>query len=270
MQRLMRGLILVLVLSFCLFSTHVNATEILPIENTENTENIMSTDVESTDDNYKDTNENIETITINAYEQDSKTPTKQLVIEKGSSIELWVPEESGITNVPHVFSHWEDKSGNIITNDTKFYNDTSIYAYWILEGTYAEVPESPYGPTDNSVDESNKAIQEHEKFIQEQRKAIAIKRYTPKIKTLKSKKQKVYISVNFKYTADFYRVTYSTNKKFKNKKIVQIKPDSSKQKLNIKNIQKGKMYYVKVQAVKEFNGKEYCSKVSKIKKVKIK
>ena len=267
MQRLMSVLLLMVVLSFCLFSTHVNATEILP---TENTDIIMSTDVESTEDNYKDTNEDIETVTINAYEQYSKTPTKQLVIEKGSSIELWIPEESGITNVQHVFSHWEDKSGNIVTNDTKFYNDTSIYAKWILEGTYAEVPESPYGPTDNSVDESNKAIQEHEKLVQEQRKAISIKRYTPKIKTLKSKKQKIYIAVNFKYTTDFYRVTYSTNKKFKNKKIVQIKSNSNKQKLNIKNLRKGKVYYVKVQAVKKFNEKEYCSKISKIKKVKIK
>jgi len=65
--------------------------------------------------------------------------------------------------------------------------------------------------------------------------------------------------------ADGYRIKYSTNRKLKNSKI----KTTTKKKIKIKNLKKGRTYYIKVRAYKVVNGDKLYGKWSKKLKVKI-
>ena len=69
-----------------------------------------------------------------------------------------------------------------------------------------------------------------------------------------------------------YKVIYSTDKKFKNKKVtktVTIKKNKTVSK-TIKKLKKGKKYYVKVCSYAKIGKKEVLGSYSKVKSVKIK
>ena len=93
---------------------------------------------------------------------------------------------------------------------------------------------------------------------------------TPSKPTLKNKKKKqLTITIKKVTGAAGYQVTYSTDKKFK-KKVTKNK-NITKNTLTLKNLKKGKTYYVKVKAYKkDSTGKMVYSKFSKVAKLKIK
>ncbi len=93
---------------------------------------------------------------------------------------------------------------------------------------------------------------------------------TPSKPTLKNNKAKqLTITIKKVAGAAGYKVTYSTDKKFK-KKVTKTK-DIKKNTLTLKKLKKDKTYYVKVQAYKkDSKGGKVYSKVSKVSKLKIK
>lgn len=93
---------------------------------------------------------------------------------------------------------------------------------------------------------------------------------TPAKPTLKNKKKRqMTITIKKVAGAAGYQVTYSTDKKFK-KKVTKTKP-ITKNTLTLKNLKKGKTYYVKVKAYKkDSKGSKVYSKFSKVAKLKIK
>lgn len=93
---------------------------------------------------------------------------------------------------------------------------------------------------------------------------------TPSKPTLKNNKAKqLTITIKKVAGAAGYKVTYSTDKKFK-KKVTKTK-DTKKNTLTLKKLKKDKTYYVKVQAYKkDSKGGKVYSKVSKVSKLKIK
>lgn len=93
---------------------------------------------------------------------------------------------------------------------------------------------------------------------------------TPSKPTLKNKKSKqLTITIKKVSGAAGYKVTYSTDKKFK-KKATKTK-DIKKNTLTLKKLSKNKTYYVKVQAYKkDSKGGKVYSKASKVSKIKIK
>ena len=93
---------------------------------------------------------------------------------------------------------------------------------------------------------------------------------TPSKPTLKNKKPKQ-LTITYKKVpgAAGYKVTYSTDKKFK-KKATKTK-ELTKTTLTLKKLKKNKTYYVKVQAYKkDSKGGKVYSKFSKVSKLKIK
>ncbi len=93
---------------------------------------------------------------------------------------------------------------------------------------------------------------------------------TPSKPTLKNKKSKQ-LTITYKKVSGAvgYKVTYSTDKKFK-KKATKTK-ELTKTTLTLKKLKKNKTYYVKVQAYKkDSKGGKIYSKTSKVNKIKIK
>lgn len=93
---------------------------------------------------------------------------------------------------------------------------------------------------------------------------------TPSKPTLKNKKSKQ-LTIAYKKVSGAvgYKVTYSTDKKFK-KKATKTK-ELTKTTLTLKKLKKNKTYYVKVQAYKkDSKGGKIYSKTSKVNKIKIK
>ena len=81
---------------------------------------------------------------------------------------------------------------------------------------------------------------------------------TPTVKKAAAYKTKA-IKVSYKKVsgASGYQITYATNKAFKNAKSTYV--SGKKSSAVIKNLKKGKKYYVKVRAYKKINGKKFYS-----------
>ena len=92
---------------------------------------------------------------------------------------------------------------------------------------------------------------------------------TPTVQKAAAYKTKA-IRVSYKKAsgASGYQITYATNKSFKNAKSVSV--SSKKTSAVIKNLKKGKKYYVKVRSYKKIGSKKYYSVYSKVKTVKTK
>lgn len=92
---------------------------------------------------------------------------------------------------------------------------------------------------------------------------------TPTVQKVAAYKTKA-IKVSYKKAsgASGYQITYATNKSFKNAKSVSV--SSKKTSAVIKNLKKGKNYYVKIRSYKKIGGKKYYSVYSKVKTVKTK
>lgn len=85
-----------------------------------------------------------------------------------------------------------------------------------------------------------------------------------KLTNSKGKKVKVVIKKAEEVTG--YQLTYSTNNKFKKAKTKSV----NKNQYTIKNLKKGKRYYIKVRAYKQVDGKIYYGEWSKVKQIKVK
>ena len=81
------------------------------------------------------------------------------------------------------------------------------------------------------------------------------------IKTLKGRK--VLIGLNKKADVDGYQIEYSTNRKFKNSKTIQMKKTTA----TVKKLKKNKKYYVRVRGYKQNDGEKVYGKWSKVKKI---
>ena len=81
------------------------------------------------------------------------------------------------------------------------------------------------------------------------------------IKTLKGRK--VLIGLNKKADVDGYQIEYSTNRKFKNSKTIQMKKTTA----TVKKLKKNKKYYVRVRGYKHNDGEKVYGKWSKVKKI---
>ena len=92
---------------------------------------------------------------------------------------------------------------------------------------------------------------------------------TPTVQKVAAYKTKA-IKVSYKKAsgASGYQITYATNKSFKNAKSVSV--SSKKTSAVIKNLKKGRNYYVKIRSYKKIGGKKYYSVYSKVKTVKTK
>ena len=92
---------------------------------------------------------------------------------------------------------------------------------------------------------------------------------TPTVQKVAAYKTKA-IKVSYKKAsgASGYQITYATNKSFKNAKSVSV--SSKKTSAVIKNLKKGRNYYVKIRSYKKIGGKKYYSVYSKVKIVKTK
>ena len=94
------------------------------------------------------------------------------------------------------------------------------------------------------------------------KKSAELKAVTPKKKALKVSWKKL-------NTANGYKIEYSTSKTFKNKKVVTVK-GAGKTSAVIKKLKGSKTYYVRVRAYTKIGKKNYYSKYSVKKAVKVK
>lgn len=95
------------------------------------------------------------------------------------------------------------------------------------------------------------------------KKVTVKKAAVSKVTNVKGKKAKV--TLKKVAGASRYQIRYSTTKKFKSRRTVTVKKLS----YTIRNLKKGKTYYVKARAVKIVNGTRYYGSWSKVKKVVI-
>lgn len=173
----------------------------------------------------------------------------------------------------------EKKDQDVFTVAFNSDGGTSVGSQSILDGQKATMPANPQknGYTfagwynGNIKYDFNSAVTSNltltAKWNKKQER-ITVK--TPSKPTLKNKKKKqLTITVKKVTGAAGYQVTYSTDKKFK-KKVTKNK-NITKNTLTLKNLKKGKTYYVKVKAYKkDSTGKKVYSKFSKVAKLKIK
>ena len=173
----------------------------------------------------------------------------------------------------------EKKAQEVFTVTFNSDGGTSVGSQSILDGQKATMPANPQknGYTfagwynGNIKYDFNSAVTSNltltAKWNKKQER-ITVK--TPSKPTLKNKKKKqLTITVKKVTGAAGYQVTYSTDKKFK-KKVTKNK-NITKNTLTLKNLKKGKTYYVKVKAYKkDSTGKKVYSKFSKVAKLKIK
>ncbi len=97
---------------------------------------------------------------------------------------------------------------------------------------------------------------------------------TPKKATLNSVKSTARKTITVKWKrdakADGYQIQYSTSKKFKGAKTVDIKKNRTTSTKIKKNLKAGKKYYVRVRAYKKNGKSKICGNYSKVKYVKVK
>lgn len=201
-----------------------------------------------------------ETVTILVCETPRLKATKILTIEKGQTVNWWTPslENTEFADDPGwVFAHWYCMdTQEIVTNETKFYQDCSIYAVWDYE-----IPETPpvagYLPGYDEEDTDDSLV------IQQVTAA------RPVIKNLKNiKGKKLRFTIKNPIEVDDYEIRYATNRKLKGyKKLYNL---FSNKYTTIKKLKKGKTYYIKIRGCKVCNAKICYTKWSKIKRIKIK
>ena len=84
------------------------------------------------------------------------------------------------------------------------------------------------------------------------------------------KKQSVTIKWKRDKSANYYKIEYATNKDMKNSKTITNIGPNSKTSYTIKNLKKGKKYYIRVRAIKKKAGKDYIGEYSNKKTFTIK
>lgn len=89
------------------------------------------------------------------------------------------------------------------------------------------------------------------------------------IKKLKRRKKAFFVSWKSVSGISGYQIQYSTNKSFKNAKIITVNKKAAKSKA-VKRLKKKKVYYVRIRAYKTVNKKKFYSNWSKYKSVKTK
>lgn len=175
---------------------------------------------------------------------DEGVDLKVITIPKGGSVQVWTPEKRD-----YKFLYWkyrdENGYGAIVTEETKFYENTILRAFW----EYA--PEGAH-PT-------NGLPMEYEYQTPQNI-------YTS-IKKVKVRNNQVIVTVKKDKRAMSYTVKYSTSKKFSPKKTKEMR--YKKNKITLKGLKKGKTYYIQA-VIKPRDATKYRAYASKIKKVKMK
>ena len=86
----------------------------------------------------------------------------------------------------------------------------------------------------------------------------SIQRRRPVVSAKKTKGNTTTISVDAtKYEKDGYEIQYSTSKKFKKVKTITVESTKKKLDKKIKNLKKGKTYYIRVRAYRIFDPAKY-------------
>ncbi|MBO4996718.1 MAG: hypothetical protein J6D02_01825 [Lachnospira sp.] len=209
-----------------------------------------------------------EYVTISFY-NDGKL-VKMVQVERGSTVEWWEPEPY---SDHYIFKGWyyqiSGNQGIFVTKTTNYDKDIKLHAYW--EHNWR-------GPVDPINLEEKR-----QEFLkkQEEVKQIRIQTYKADIKikniTIK-KKGKLTLKIrSTRMSQSPIELQYSTSKKFikgktKTKVIKRVKNTSVKKfkKVTIKKLKKNKTYYIRARVKSEYNGQTFCSKWSKVQKVKMK
>ncbi len=98
---------------------------------------------------------------------------------------------------------------------------------------------------------------------------VKIKKKTATVKSVKAKKKAFKVSYKQQNTASGYKVEYSTNKNFKNKKTLTVKGAKTVS-ATVKKLKSGRTYYVRVRSYIRVGKKNYYSKYSAVTEVKVK
>ncbi|MCM1497471.1 MAG: hypothetical protein NC124_03295 [Clostridium sp.] len=197
-------------------------------------------------------------VTITVYESPILKPTKTITVERGGTIKLWIPskEVAGLEGSDEwTFMGWylEDFETQV-SDATRFYENSSIYASWVR---FPEEHPSIEGGLPGYEEELD------ETFLQ----SLGDSKPTiVKLKNIKGKK--IQFQVNSKVEIDGYEIRFATNKKFKRvQKSIGLWDEK---RITLKNMKKGKRYYLKVRGYKVNAQKKYYTKWSKRKSIKIK
>lgn len=255
------------------------------VENTETEGEDNSETTEPEDGEDTETGDGEEDmITITAYEGLDFTPTKTIRIKRGTALKLWIPdpEEALKFWVPDPeeenWEKWEfdswttDPDGkDIITEEEPvFYEDTSIYAQWKYIASLLPKPEPDTHPDSHS--DSDPSLPRPKPFDGKQKECEKVEKTKVNLWSAKNvEKNKVKLTIVMGYSVKTYQIKYAQNKGFKKAKTktIKVKKDKAQHVLTLKNLTPGKTYYVKVRGIKNYKGKTYKSKWSRVRKVKI-
>ncbi|MDD6070782.1 MAG: hypothetical protein PUC12_08205 [Clostridiales bacterium] len=216
----------------------------------------------------QENSDNHKIVTLTFY-TDENTLFETIYCEGGCGITSHIPEKKG-----YRFLYWRyEKDGEMViaSRTDVFLEDTSFYACWEPAGIPADVVQN--------TKDSQKEIKQKQKMRAARIKAGIIRRKKPviSVKSAKNNAANIIIKAS-KFEKDGYEIRYSTSKSFKKAKTVTVESAKKKLSKKIKNLKKGKTYYIRVRAYKIFDPAAYeiageketfYSKWSKVKKVTV-
>lgn len=205
------------------------------------------------------------TITYRYYDKDNTFVERQVSVDKGNPIEWWIPENTN----QYDFVAWivvnenQMETERYIAQGTIFLEDTVLVAIY-------KPKELPNRPIDQSVSQSFVEEEKEQAFLE---KCKCTEDAMARMKSLKNKRKKKLVVVMIAddilegYTK--FELQYGTDRKFHKKKSKHISVSKGGTSVTLKNLKKGKTYYVRFRSYVEYKGIRYKSKWSKVKKRKI-
>ena len=189
----------------------------------------------------EETTEKIVTLT---FYSDENTIFETVSGENGVCITNKIPTKEG-----YQFLYWMfEKDGKMTKAPYEyiFTQDTNFYAYWVPR---MQLPE-----------EVMQNMKDSKIRIEQIKKIKLIQSRIPIITIKNTKKNNTTISINAsKFEKDGYKIQYSTSKKFKKAKNITVKSTKKKLTKKIKNLKKGKTYYIRVRAYRVYDPSQYNS-----------
>ena len=219
---------------------------------------------------YIKDNDNIEEMNCLNVQPDDKVGTLKLINNVGTNqyTEYTTKLDKKITGVHDLYLVFkgnykkpekeEDPSSVISEEDTGMFK----FDYW----KFGEVNVADNIQNDKtiSVSDNIQPVNNQSNTLEDTKLPIIKK---GKIKSVKNKKnRKIEIKINKMTKNTRYEVWYSTKKNFKNKRILK----TSNNKVILKKVKKGKIYYIKVRGYVNMQGNIVAGKFSSVKKIKIK
>ncbi len=170
------------------------------------------------------------------------------------------------------FDGWftEPYDGNLITANTVFRSNSTLYAHWTYQDTSNPSVTPPTTGGSNNGSSNNTNTGNSGSYEEEENdEPISVQRI--KLKSLKNiKVRKIKVKWNWYAYGDGYQIAYSTNKNFAASKTKRINAGVFTDAKTIAGLQRGKTYYVKVRAFQKSGGKKYYGAWSNVKKIKVK